>query len=107
MREWALVWSTSEGFVKYAEEGLGLSRQFITHVRGNAMNKVIDDINKEGEKEKLRPPSTVIKARGIVILNDLLCKSDILNGLTIPTCIVTLPMLTSCYSGLHGSKLYW
>lgn len=76
MREWASVWSTSQGFVVYAEEGLGLSRQFVTHIRGKAMNKIVDDVVDSANKgpEKLRPPSTIVKSKGVAMLNDLLCK---------------------------------
>lgn len=72
IREWATVWSTSEGFVRYAEDGLGLSRQFITHVRGDAMNAVMEQAS--NAPERVLPPSTVVKAKGVKILNELLCK---------------------------------
>lgn len=74
------MWSTSQGFVVYAEEGLALSRQFITHVRGKAMNKVVDDVVDAANQEpvRLRPPSTMVKSSGVAKLNNLLCKSGIL-----------------------------
>lgn len=102
IREWATVWSTSKGFVRYAEDGLGLSRQFLTHVRGDAMNAAMDNASKA--PVKVLPPSTQVKAKGIKALNDLICKSHPLHS-TLSFSVSKL--IDSHVSHVCGSSMPW